>query len=53
MPSTIGMGASDAVYLIEQQGVKVRLRGTGQVKHQSIAPGTALKPGMTCELELN
>jgi len=52
MPSTVGMGASDAVYLIEQQGVKVRLHGTGQVRHQSIAPGTELKPGMTCVLEL-
>ena len=52
MPSAIGMGASDAVYLIEQQGVKVRLHGTGEVARQSIAPGTALTPGMTCELEL-
>ena len=40
MPSTIGMGASDAVYLLEQQGVHVRL------------PGTTLEPGMTCFLEL-
>ena len=52
MPSTIGMGASDAVYLIEQQGVKVRLHGTGEVVRQSIAPGTSLAPGMTCVLEL-
>ena len=52
MPSTIGMGASDAVYLIEQQGVRVRLHGTGRVVRQSIAPGTNLKPGMTCQLEM-
>ena len=52
MPSAIGMGASDAVYLIEQQGLRVKLRGTGQVVRQSIAPGTALEPGMTCFLEL-
>ena len=52
MPSTIGMGASDAVYLIEQQGVKAKVSGTGQVAHQSIPPGTNLKPGMTCLLEL-
>ena len=52
MPSTIGMGASDAVYLVEQQGVKVRLHGTGEVVRQSIAPGTSLGPGMTCVLEL-
>ena len=53
MPSTIGMGARDAVYAVEQQGLKARLHGTGQVVRQSIAPGTAIKPGMTCELELN
>ncbi|MBQ8463677.1 MAG: transpeptidase family protein [Prevotella sp.] len=52
MPNTIGMGARDAVYQIERQGVKVNLVGIGSVKHQSIAPGTALKPGMTCTLEL-
>jgi cell division protein FtsI (penicillin-binding protein 3) len=52
MPSTIGMGASDAVYLIEQQGIRVRLHGTGEVCRQSIAPGTPLEPGMTCFLEL-
>ena len=52
MPNIIGMGATDAVYLAEQQGVKVRLHGTGQVKRQSIAPGMEIRPGMTCSLEL-
>jgi cell division protein FtsI (penicillin-binding protein 3) len=52
MPSVIGMGASDAVYLIEQQGVRVSLHGTGSVHKQSIAPGITLKPDMTCVLEL-
>ncbi|MDE6806929.1 MAG: penicillin-binding protein, partial [Prevotella sp.] len=52
MPNTIGMGARDAVYRIESQGVKVRLIGIGSVKHQSIAPGTVLKSGMVCTLEL-
>ncbi|MDE6011723.1 MAG: transpeptidase family protein [Prevotella sp.] len=52
MPNTIGMGARDAVYRIESQGVKVRLTGIGSVKHQSIAPGTVLKSGMVCTLEL-
>jgi cell division protein FtsI (penicillin-binding protein 3) len=52
MPNTIGMGAKDAVYQIERQGVKVTLNGVGSVRHQSIAPGTLLKPGMNCTLEL-
>ena len=52
MPNAIGMGARDAVCLLESQGVKVRLSGVGSVKRQSIAPGTAVKPGMVCTLEL-
>lgn len=52
MPNVKGMGARDAVYQLERHGVKVRIHGTGSVKRQDIAPGTALKPGMVCSLEL-
>ena len=48
-----GLGARDAVYQLERIGVKVKLRGTGMVRRQDIAPGTILKPGMLCTLELN
>ena len=52
MPNVHGMGARDAVYLVESRGVKVRLVGRGKVVKQSIEPGTPLKMGMTCELVL-
>lgn len=52
MPDVIGMGARDAVYLLECAGLKVKIDGTGQVHHQSIEPGTDLQPGMTCSLHL-
>ena len=52
MPDVSGMGASDALFLLEEQGLKVRLHGRGHVRRQSIVAGTALKPGMTCSLYL-
>ncbi len=52
IPNVIGMGASDAVYLLESTGVKARLRGRGKVKSQSIHAGTIAKQGMVCELIL-
>ena len=52
MPNVHGMGARDAVYLVESRGVKVRLVGRGKVVKQSIEPGTPLKMGMKCELVL-
>jgi cell division protein FtsI (penicillin-binding protein 3) len=52
MPDVTGMGARDAIYLLEQRGLKVRISGTGRVKSQSIPFGRALQQGMTCELRL-
>lgn len=52
MPDVHGMGARDAVFLIESRGVKVRLSGRGKVVEQSIGPGQTLKKGMTCSLKL-
>lgn len=40
IPNVVGMGARDAVYLLENEGLKVRIRGIGKVKQQSIKPGT-------------
>ncbi len=50
VPDVKGMGARDAVYAMESSGVKVIIRGRGKVKSQSIAAGTAVKPGMVCDL---
>ena len=52
IPDVLGMGARDAVYLLESRGVKVKLRGRGKVKSQSIYAGTAIKQGMVCELNM-
>ena len=53
VPSVIGMGAKDAVYLLESKGLKVNLVGVGKVKSQSIANGTIVKKGQTVTLTLN
>lgn len=53
VPSVIGMGAKDAVYLLESKGLKVNLTGVGKVKSQSIANGTRIRKGQTITLALN
>lgn len=50
VPDVTGMGARDAVYLLESIGVKTKLRGRGKVRSQSIYAGTAVRQGMVCEL---
>ena len=52
VPDLTGMGARDAVYLLESRGVKAVVKGRGKVKSQSIYSGTAIKQGMACELHL-
>ncbi len=39
VPDVRGMGARDAVYVLENLGLLVELEGQGQVKKQSIRPG--------------
>lgn len=52
VPAVVGMGAKDAVYLLESKGLKVRLSGVGKVKNQSIAGGSRLVKGQTIVLTL-
>ena len=52
MPDVHGMGARDAVYLIEKRGLKVKIQGRGRVVEQSIGAGEKIKKGMTCSLRL-
>ena len=51
-PNVIGMGAKDAVYLLESLGMKVRLHGRGKVKSQSYPVGRQITPGSECMLSL-
>ena len=52
VPRVIGMGAKDAVYLLESLGLRVYLSGMGKVKSQSIPPGNTLQKGKTIQLKL-
>lgn len=40
VPSVVGMGLKDAVYLLENRGCKVKVQGVGRVVRQSVPPGT-------------
>lgn len=53
MPDVHGMGARDAVFLIESRGVKVKLVGRGRVVEQSIGAGEKIKKNMTCIIKLS
>ena len=53
MPNVRGMGLKDAVYLLENMGLKVAVRGRGKITMQSVAPGTSLAKGITVILELS
>lgn len=52
MPDVIGMGARDAVYLIESRGVKCKIQGRGHIVKQSIPAGNIIKKGEVCLLTL-
>ena len=52
VPDVVGMGAKDAVYVLERRGIKVSLHGTGSVKTQSVAPKTKVTKGMAIRLVL-
>ncbi|UQT36359.1 PASTA domain-containing protein [Parabacteroides distasonis] len=46
------MGAKDAVFLLEQAGLRVSLSGVGRVVSQSIQPGQRVSKGQTVLLTL-
>lgn len=52
IPDVIGMGARDALYLLEKSGLKVNLNGSGKVVAQSLRPGQRLVKGSTVSVTL-
>lgn len=52
IPDVHGMGARDAVYLLESRGVKCNIIGKGKVVKQSLEPGRRVKKGEVCVLQL-
>ncbi len=53
VPNVIGMGAKDAVYLLESKGMRVHLSGVGKVKSQSVPGGATLSKGQSISIQLN
>lgn len=52
VPNVCGMGAKDAVYLMQQCNLDVEISGYGTVKSQSITAGTRIKGKRTVKLTL-
>ena len=45
MPNVVGMTARDALYVLENAGLKVKILGGGMIVNQSIEPGTLIYKG--------
>jgi len=45
LPDLTGMGAKDAVFILENMGLRVQVFGRGKVFSQTIKPGTFVKKG--------
>ncbi|MCF0201729.1 MAG: transpeptidase family protein [Bacteroidaceae bacterium] len=52
VPDVSGMGARDAVYLLESCGLKVKINGRGKVQSQSLTAGGKVKKGAVCHIIL-
>jgi cell division protein FtsI (penicillin-binding protein 3) len=52
VPDVRGMGLRDALYLLENEGLKVRFTGKGKVRKQSIKYGTPSQKGAEIVIEL-
>ena len=53
IPDVRNMTLKDALYVLENEGVKVVAKGRGKVVVQDILPGTPIKKGQTISLVLN
>jgi cell division protein FtsI (penicillin-binding protein 3) len=52
VPNVKGLGAKDAIYMLESCGLSVRISGKGKVRSQSIIPGSAVRKGQIIYLTL-
>jgi cell division protein FtsI (penicillin-binding protein 3) len=53
MPSIVGLGLKDAVYLLENLGLKVIASGRGKVIFQSLTSNANINKGQTINIHLN
>lgn len=53
MPNVVGMGIKDAVYILENLGLEIRIIGRGKIRKQSIPAGLPFNKGDLVYLELS
>lgn len=53
MPSVLGMGAADAVSLLESMGLRVSMEGAGRVTEQSVPADSHIQNGWSVHLSLS
>ena len=53
VPNVRGMGLKDAIHLLEKNGLKVKVIGSGKVLYQSLVAGAYYKKGQVIELNLS
>ncbi len=53
VPNVVGMGLMDALYLLENNGLHVSVKGKGTVVSQSMTPGARASAGATVFLDMS
>lgn len=53
VPDVVGMSLRDALFVLENAGLRVRFTGRGTVRTQNIRPGTRIREGSIVMLELS
>lgn len=53
VPNVVDMGLKDALYLLEERGMRVSVRGRGRVVSQSIAAGSRVTPNSSITLGMS
>ena len=53
VPNVYGMSAKDAIYILENLGMRTKLRGKGIVKNQSVKAGSKVRKGTEITLNLS
>ncbi len=53
IPDVTGMGLKDALYLLENSGLTVLVKGAGRVRSQSLLPGRKVSKGQQITIQLS
>lgn len=53
MPNVVGMGLKDALFILENMGLRVTFTGCGAVTEQSVTAGAKVAKGMAVTITLN